>query len=45
MNAELERASRVGDREGDSFISPDVQEQAIREWAKRAERQCAGNGP
>ena len=29
------RVSRVGDREGEGFISPDVQERAIREWAER----------
>src|SRR5437867_2921139 len=29
------RVSRVGKREGDGFISPKVQEDAIREWAKR----------
>ena len=29
------RVSRVGDRDGESFISPEVQEQAIREWAER----------
>ena len=39
------RVSRVGDREGDSFISPDVQEQAIREWAERAERQVVIEPP
>lgn len=30
------RVSRVGDRDGEGFISPDVQEQAIRDWAERA---------
>ena len=29
------RVSRVGDREGESFISPEVQERAIRDWAER----------
>src|SRR4051812_48590215 len=29
------RVSRVGGREGEGFISPDVQEKAIREWATR----------
>jgi site-specific DNA recombinase len=29
------RVSRVGDREGESFISTEVQEQAIRAWAER----------
>ena len=29
------RVSRVGDREGEGFISPEVQERAIREWAER----------
>jgi site-specific DNA recombinase len=29
------RVSKVGGRSGDGFISPDVQEQAILEWAKR----------
>lgn len=29
------RVSRVGGREGEGFISPDVQERAIREWAGR----------
>ncbi|MGI8462186.1 MAG: recombinase family protein [Solirubrobacterales bacterium] len=30
------RVSKVGDREGEGFISPDVQERAIREWGKRS---------
>lgn len=30
------RVSQVGGREGDGFISPDVQERAIRDWAARA---------
>jgi site-specific DNA recombinase len=30
------RVSKVGGREGDGFISPEVQETAIREWAKRS---------
>src|SRR5215212_179841 len=30
------RVSQVGGREGEGFISPDVQERAIREWAERA---------
>lgn len=31
------RVSRVGDRDGkDGFISPEVQEQAIRDWAERS---------
>lgn len=30
------RVSQVGGREGEGFISPDVQERAIREWAGRA---------
>ena len=29
------RVSKVGGREGEGFISPDVQEKAIRDWAKR----------
>jgi site-specific DNA recombinase len=29
------RVSRVGDRDGEGFISPDVQEKALREWAER----------
>jgi len=33
------RVSRVGDRDGESFISPEVQEKAILEWAKRNDRQ------
>lgn len=33
------RVSRVGNREGEGFISPDVQESAIREWAKRSGRE------
>jgi DNA invertase Pin-like site-specific DNA recombinase len=32
------RVSKVGDRSGEGFISPDVQEHAIREWAQRAGR-------
>lgn len=36
------RVSRVGGRKGEGFISPDVQEQAILDWAKRNGRQhCA----
>lgn len=30
------RVSKVGSRKGEGFISPDVQERAIRQWAKRA---------
>lgn len=30
------RVSRVGGREGDGFISPQIQERAIREWGVRA---------
>ncbi len=30
------RVSRVGSRSGEGFISPDVQEQAIKDWAQRA---------
>ena len=30
------RVSKVGGRGGEGFISPDVQEKAIREWAARA---------
>lgn len=33
------RVSRVGGRKGEGFISPDVQEQAILDWAKRNDRQ------
>jgi site-specific DNA recombinase len=33
------RVSRVGGREGEGFISPDVQERAIREWAARNGRE------
>lgn len=33
------RVSRVGGRKGEGFISPDVQEQAILDWARRNERQ------
>jgi DNA invertase Pin-like site-specific DNA recombinase len=29
------RVSQVGDRNGDGFISPEVQEQAIRSWSER----------
>ena len=29
------RVSKIGDRSGEGFISPDVQEKAIREWASR----------
>ncbi|MBS1878236.1 MAG: recombinase family protein, partial [Actinobacteria bacterium] len=29
------RVSKVGGREGDGFISPEVQEKAIRDWAER----------
>ncbi|HVT00394.1 MAG TPA: recombinase family protein [Solirubrobacterales bacterium] len=32
------RVSRVGGRKGEGFISPDVQEQAILDWAKRSGR-------
>jgi site-specific DNA recombinase len=33
------RVSRVGGRKGEGFISPDVQEQAILDWAKRNGRE------
>ncbi len=33
------RVSRVGGRKGEGFISPDVQEQAILDWAKRSGRE------
>lgn len=33
------RVSRVGSRKGEGFISPDVQEQAILDWAKRNGRE------
>jgi DNA invertase Pin-like site-specific DNA recombinase len=33
------RVSRVGGRKGEGFISPEVQEQAIRDWTKRSNRE------
>lgn len=33
------RVSQVGGREGEGFISPDVQEAAIRKWAERSGRE------
>ena len=33
------RVSRVGERSGESFTAPGVQEQAIRDWASRNGRE------
>jgi DNA invertase Pin-like site-specific DNA recombinase len=39
------RVSRVGDRSGESYISPTTQEKAIRDWAQRRGERLEFNPP